>query len=701
MNKFSLINIGDKAEITHKITKSDVEKFIGLTGDNNKLHTDKEYASKTTFKKPIVHGMLGASFISTVIGTKLPGNGALWFAQNIEFLLPVRIGDEITVKAEVIGKYENIQVLKLSTDIFNQYNQRVTKGIAKVKILEQTQFKKKYADILKINTDLKDNHLVALYNILVLSNITINQIKEILEYTLRKEGINANVKIGDYDNIVQDSTKNSNAVIIFWELCNIVDGLQHKIELYNDKQFNEILEKTKLEIDLVLENLSKTSLVLFNKFTAMPFSGIRGSNLERLARALNKHIENRTNIIDLDKINRDLDFRYYYSSKALYNIEFFKDYSEYIKPYIMSVNGKAKKALIFDCDNTLWKGILGEDGFDKIEMSQKTKDGAIFSEVQDIALSLNRQGILIGLCSGNNPEDVEEVINSHIDMKLRREHITVNKSNWLDKVTNLRQIANELNIGLDSIVFIDDSPFEVNLIREGLPEITVLQVPKKLYEYPMFLRKNLDLFYNLNSTKEDKDKIEMYKQEIYRKNAKKGFGNIEEYLASLGLKLTIFEGDKSIIPRMSQMSQKTNQFNLTTKRYTEIDIRNFIISDNSKVFCFSISDKFGDSGITGLCIVNLKSKTADIDTFLISCRIIGRNVEFAFMDYLIDFLKNNKIKSVTAKYIKTSKNKQVEDFYDKCSFPLTKSNNGIKNYELLIRGYKSKKIRYIEVVSGR
>ncbi len=139
MKKFESINVGDKAELTHKITRADVKKFVDLTGDDNKLHVDKEYAGKTTFKKPVVHGMLGASFISTIIGTKLPGDGALWFAQNIEFLLPVRIGDEITVKAEVIEKVDRTQTIELSTDIFNQYNQKVTAGTAKVKIIEQVE----------------------------------------------------------------------------------------------------------------------------------------------------------------------------------------------------------------------------------------------------------------------------------------------------------------------------------------------------------------------------------------------------------------------------------------------------------------------------------------------------------------------------------------------------------------------------------
>ena len=564
----------------------------------------------------------------------------------------------------------------------------------------------KYFEILKINTKLGSNMNSNSYNISVLSNITINQIKEILEYVLRNENINANVRIGDYDNIVQDSIKyeNSNVVIIFWELCNIIDGLQYKIELFSDEQFKAMLKKIKSEIDLVLKNLNKTSIVLFNKFTSLQFSNsnIRKNNLEKLADQLNQDLEGKiqanVKLVALEKViasvrvEKSLDLRYYYSSKALYTIEFFKTYTEYIKPFIMSANGKSKKALIFDCDNTLWKGILGEDGFDKIEMSPRTKDGSIFSEIQSIALSLNKQGILIGLCSKNNPKDIDEVINSHPDMKLREEHITINKSNWLDKITNFRQIAKELNIGLDSLVFIDDSSFEVNLIKEQLPEITVLQVPERLHEYPKMLRENTGLFYNFSLTEEDKKKIGMYKQYVEHENVKKRFTNIDDYLASLELKMTIYEDDETIISRMSQMSQKTNQFNLTTKRYTEADIRNFVISDDSKVFSFSISDKFGDSGITGLCIINFdkKNQTANIDTFLMSCRIIGRNIEYAFMEYLIDYLKYNKIENVTAKYISTHKNEQVKDFYDKCSFFLIKSNTGLREYEFVVGELTSK-----------
>ena len=574
----------------------------------------------------------------------------------------------------------------------------------------------KYSELLKVNKDL--THLLNddEYNIRILSNITTSQINEILEFTLRSCYIPARVESGEYDNILQDSQKyrGSNVVIIFWELCNIIDGAHYKTELLDDKQLELVINKTKSEIDFVLRNLKKTPLVLINTFTSLPFShsNIRKNHLDELAKQLNHYLDEiitpNVRLVDIEKViasvgvSNSLDLRYFFSSKALYTIDFYKAYAEFVKPFIMSANGKAKKALIFDCDNTLWKGILGEDGFNNIEMSSRTKDGAIFAEIQSIALTLNKQGILIGLCSKNNPIDVDEVIESHVDMQLRDEHITINKSNWSDKVSNLKTIAQELNIGLDSLVFVDDSSFEVNLIREQLPEVTVLQVPKRLYEYPKMLRENRGLFYNLSFTAEDKKKINMYKQQVERESLKEKFTDIEDYLASLELKITIYQDDKTIIPRISQLSQKTNQFNLTTKRYTEGNIKSFIEKNVSKVIAFSVSDKFGDSGVTGLCIINFQDEiqSAVIDTFLMSCRIIGRNIEYVFIDYVIEIIKKKKVNVVEASYIQTSKNEQVKEFFEKCSFQLMESTDSIKKYNLDINNYKPFQLDYIEVING-
>ena len=368
----------------------------------------------------------------------------------------------------------------------------------------------------------------------------------------------------------------------------------------------------------------------------------------------------------------------------------------------MSANGVAKKAIIFDCDNTLWGGIVGEDGEDAIELSPDTSNGVIFQEIQYIALSLTQKGIILGLCSKNNSQDVDDVISNHPNIILRDKDIAIKKVNWCDKVTNLKNISAELNIGLDSIVFVDDSPFEINLVKEQLPEVTILLVPQKLYEYPKMLRDNLGLFYDLSHTNEDSNKTEMYKVQELREREKNNskFSTIDDYLTSLKICMTIYKNEDSLVPRIAQITQKSNQFNLTTKRYTENQIRNMMISPYYDIYSFSVKDKFGDSGVTGICIINKKNTDVKIDSFTISCRVIGRNIEYVFMDYIVNSLSKNDIVYVKSSYYRTNKNDQVKNFYDNCSFDLIYSNDLEKEYHLSLNKYSNSKIKYIEVVKS-
>jgi FkbH-like protein len=571
----------------------------------------------------------------------------------------------------------------------------------------------KYSEILRLNKELESNTQRSLYTIALLSNVVVHQGKEIIEYLLRDTGINANIELGDYDNVVQDSQKQgkSDATIIFWELANLVDGLQYKIELLTDDEIEAIEQKTKSEIGFTIKHLENSPLILINKFSSFFFSSsvIDDRKLDGLVDRLNKFLEtiSQSNIklISLDKIiagvgvSNSFDPRYYYSSKAPYTVTFFKAYAQFIKPFIMSANGMAKKALIFDCDNTLWKGILGEDGVRGIELSPSTKNGAIFQEIQSIALSLIQQGVIIGLCSKNNPEDVDEMLTNHPDMVLQDKHITIKAVNWSDKVTNLKNISKELNIGLDSMVFVDDSQFEVSLIKKQLPEVTVLQVPEKLYEYSQMIRSSLGLFYNLAHSVEDSIKTKIYREQKQRDQVKSEFSTMDEYLSSLELKVAIFKNDESLISRMSQMTQKTNQFNLTTKRYTEIEIESMVLSLKTDVYAFSVEDKFGDGGVTGLCIVNFDDDVAVIDSFLMSCRVIGRNIEYVFMDHIVTSLIKSNIVNIKSKFIKTMKNMQVEEFFKSCSFQLENEEGSVKNYNLTVNKYKKNEIEYIEVES--
>lgn len=574
----------------------------------------------------------------------------------------------------------------------------------------------KYSEILKKNKLLTPTKGENVYNIKVLSNIMTFQINDILEYTLRKENIPARLKTGNYDNILQDSQleQNEDVVIIFWEICNLYEGIYFNIELSDGEKIREIYKKTKNEIDFVLKNLKNIPLVLFNTFTASAFSlsKFNLSNLEILASDLNKYIKlsatTNLKIINLDEIFKingilnNIDFRSFYSSKVLYNINFYKEYSKYIKPLIMSMSGNTKKAIIFDCDNTLWGGVIGEDGFDNIEMSPNSQKGVIFSEIQSLALALSKKGIIIGLCSKNNYLDVENVFLSHPNIVLLKKYITIEKINWLDKVTNLKNIASELNIGLDSIVFVDDASFEINLVNEQLPEVRTIQVPKKLYLYPRMLRNSIDLFFSISETEEDKKKLKMYKNQKKRLSTKKKYTSIKDYLKSLHIQITIYSNNISLIPRISQMTQKTNQFNLTTKRYSENDIENFFNNENYRIFSMSVSDKFGDSGVTGLCILRIKrmESIAIIDTFLLSCRIIGRDIEYAFLDFILNSVKKLNIKIIKANYFKTQKNNQVNEFFDKCNFTLKNNNEEIKKYEIRTNSYIRKNIKYIKVKNG-
>jgi FkbH-like protein len=572
----------------------------------------------------------------------------------------------------------------------------------------------KYSEIIAENKRLKKEVKGNLNTVGLISNITINQLKEVFEYTCRNEGINVKCSFGNYDNIMQDSSlfKDSKIVIIFWELANIIDGLQYKADLMEEDMLMDLISKVKNELNFVFESLKTTPQVLINKFSSLifNFNNLEKNKFDKIADELNSYlIENKPanfKIIETDKIiaqlsvERSTDLRYFYSSKALYSIDFYKSWSSFVLPIVRSLNGKMKKALIFDCDNTLWKGVLGEEGFDNIILSSNQSGGAPYEEVQSIAKKLIKDGIILGICSKNNPEDVHEVLTKHTKMTLSDDDFTIKKVNWTDKPSNIESIAKTLNIGKDSLVFVDDSNFEINFVKGALPDVTTIQVPEKISEYPKVIRQNLGLFYNVSTTPEDIKRIRMYKEQIKREEASVGFKNLESYIKSLSIKLQIHIDDSSIIPRMSQMTQKTNQFNLTTKRYSEADIKSFVDSEIYSVISVGVMDKFGDNGITALAIIKKNDKTAKIDTFLMSCRIIGRNIEYSFFDYLINFLKQNGIKEVSAKYHRTLKNDQVSDFYDNLGFSLVNKINENKHYVIKVNNYKPHLINYININDG-
>jgi FkbH-like protein len=571
----------------------------------------------------------------------------------------------------------------------------------------------KYSEILKGNRELKASLTGEQYQIILLSNIVVNQFKEVLEFVLRRQGINAEVVVGDYDNIVQDSSRftAANAVIIFWEAANLVEGL-HAFISQDGADVDALGDRVESEIALVLKNLQHVPLVLINSFSSLLFSAdeLRDGPLKLLCRRLNAALAERVApnqlIVDLNAILAQVglgsaaDFRQFQSSKALYSISFFKAYATAVEPAFRAVTGRARKVLVLDCDNTLWAGILGEDGDTGIEIGEASLKGRVFLEVQRILGGFRRQGVLLALCSKNNPEDVDRVLATHPEIVLTEEDFVAKKVNWNNKVSNLLELAAELNLGLDSFVFVDDSAFEIEFIEKELPQIKCVRVPEVLSEYPGVMRDLSREFFSLSQTAEDAQKTEQYRKERQRKTTAVMFDTPEGYLASLGLKVNITWGRTVPLSRVSQMTQKTNQFNLTTRRYTEGDIRRMLDDPDFCVAVFSVEDRFGDYGVTGLVIVEKKQdeiSTAFIDTLLMSCRVIGRNVEYSVFDHLADKLKQMGIINLHAEYIETPRNQQVSHFYDGLGFSVTSPCDTRRSYVINLNQYQPRNIPYIEL----
>jgi len=320
-----------------------------------------------------------------------------------------------------------------------------------------------------------------------------------------------------------------------------------------------------------------------------------------------------------------------------------------------------KKCIITDLDNTLWGGIIGQDGIDNIKLGG-SGIGESFVQFQKLLLNFYRQGIFLAICSKNNYDDVLEVLEKHPDMVLRKEYFSSIKINWTDKAQNIFEISDELNIGLDSLIFLDDNPAECELIKQQIAEITTVLLTGDPDNYIKQVKEIKGLQTTL-LTKEDIQRNKMFAADMKRKELKTHVTNMKDFYKSLQM-VALLEIDKqSNVSRIAQLTQKTNQFNLTTRRYSIEDIRRFISGKDYKVYSLRLEDKFGDNGIVLVAIVKKDKKYWSIDTLLMSCRVIGRQAETALLSEIISDAEKENIEEVIGEYIPTKKNKPAENFY--------------------------------------
>lgn len=326
------------------------------------------------------------------------------------------------------------------------------------------------------------------------------------------------------------------------------------------------------------------------------------------------------------------------------------------------------KVLVLDLDNTLWGGILGEDGAQGIKIGGEGQ-GYLFTRFQQAVLSLKKNGILLAVCSKNNEDEALKIFKEHPDMVLKLEDISAYRINWEQKALNIRSMAEELNLGVNSFVFFDDSSFERENVRQLAPEVQVIEVPKdpSLYIQALSEFTGFDIF---RVTDEDKKRAKQYLEEAKRKTLQKSSSSLEEFYRSLEMKATLSFANDNNFARVHQLIWKTNQFNLTTKRYEESELRQILAANNYEIMLLRLQDKMGESGITGVVIIKKEKDKWEIENLMLSCRIIGRTVEFGLMRQIANRARKAGAQILEASFIPSSRNQVASQYLGQSGFSL-------------------------------
>ena len=368
-----------------------------------------------------------------------------------------------------------------------------------------------------------------------------------------------------------------------------------------------------------------------------------------------------------------------------------------VLPYVASrvidiigaVKGQFKKCLILDLDNTLWGGVIGDDGIEGIQLGHGLGIGKMFTEFQMWIKKLKQRGIIICVVSKNNEDTAKEPFEKHPDMVLKLDDIAVFQANWDTKVDNIRTIQRILNIGFDSMVFLDDNPFERNMVKENIPGITVPELPEYPEDYLEYLY-SLNLFETASYSNADKDRTKQYQVEAKRASLSKTFTNEADFLKSLNMVSTVSGFTKFNSPRVAQLSQRSNQFNLRTIRYTESDITAMAENPDVIDLSFTLEDKFGDNGLIAVIIMKkLDDVTLFVDTWFMSCRVLKRGMENFTLNTMVERAKAAGYKKIIGEYLPTAKNKMVENHYLNLGFTRI-GNNEMDRFILNVDTYQNR-----------
>lgn len=552
-------------------------------------------------------------------------------------------------------------------------------------------------------------------NIAILPSFTARGIEDCLRAKCKEIGLNPSIYLGGYNQYVQEIldpasalyASNPHLIILFLDTRALLGDYFFLPYQMADDDRRRWVEHKAQEVIMLVDTLKKnsTAKVLLHNFEVplhsplgilehkQPF-GFKES-IETLNARLREAFKNDSQVFLFDfdafcaKVGKHhtFDHKMYYLGDIKLHVRHIPDLCREYLAFIKSMLGLTKKCIVLDLDNTLWGGIVGEDGIGGIKLGP-TPEGRPYWEFQKYLLSLYKRGVILAVNSKNNLEDALRVFREHPYTVLKEEHFAAMRINWDDKIVNMKSLAAEINIGLDSFVFLDDDTVNREFVRAALPEVMVVDLPEDPALYVKTLME-LDVFHTLQLTPEDRERGKMYAQERQRKEFEQVATDLTDYLRGLQMVVAIEKANPLTIPRISQLTQKTNQFNMTTRRYSEEEIARMAEDEQYLVVSLRVQDKFGDSGTVGVTIVEKGNVAWRIDEFLLSCRIIGRRIEETLLAYIAQKARAGGALRILGEFISTKKNAPAKGFYEKNDFLLreTIDSREVWEYDIEHRDY--------------
>ena len=534
----------------------------------------------------------------------------------------------------------------------------------------------------------------------ILRSFTVEPVVPLVRAAAFVNGIDLNVQLGQFNGYVQeildkDSSLYSFApdiVILAVQTRDLAPELWGRYAELTAPDAEEVVDRVPADLDhwiKAIRSHSNASLILHTlEVPHFPSQGILDCQSSSSQVAAIKKINDEIRrlaadhtgvyILDYDALiarhgrARWHDERKWLTARMPIAADHLKNLADEWLRFIHPLIGKTCKALVTDLDNTLWGGIIGEDGMEGISLGVEYP-GAAFQAVQRAMLDLYQRGILLAVCSKNNLADAMEALENHPGMLLKPEHFAACRINWNDKAVNLREIATELNIGVDSLAFLDDNPVERERIRSDLPEVTVLDLPDDPMEFARVLRQN-PVFERLTLSDEDRERGRYYAGQRQRLELERSASSVEDFFRSLRQEIEISSVTPATLTRVAQLTQKTNQFNLTTRRYSEQQIAELAKNPAWGVYTVRVKDRLGDNGLVGVVITQDTEDLTDIDTFLLSCRVVGRTVETAILSFLIDQARRRRRTKLQGWFLPTKKNDLAKGFYAQHKFKVIEEN---------------------------